>query len=146
MQGCRSPSHWAPLSICSAPAKFDTSESPKRPLRSTNSQECATIVSVQHRYNVDDRQSEDLLEECALNRIAFLPWFRLGGEGSPRKTALKRIAIAHQAWTTQSALAWLLARSPAILPIPGTSSIAHADENLAAASITLSDAEMAALD
>jgi pyridoxine 4-dehydrogenase len=105
----------------------------------------ATIVSVQNRYNVDYRGAEDVLAACERDGIAFLPWFPLGGRGKPRHKALDRIAAAHDASPTQVALAWLLARSPAILPIPGTSSVAHFDENLGAAKLTLSDREIAEL-
>ena len=105
----------------------------------------AAIVSVQNRYNVEDRTAEDLLEACERDGIAFLPWFPLAGTGSPKHAALKLIAAAHGATLAQVALAWLLARSPSILPIPGTSSIAHFDENLAAAQLVLSDSELEAL-
>jgi pyridoxine 4-dehydrogenase len=105
----------------------------------------ATIVSVQNRYNVEDRAAEDVLQACERNGIAFLPWFPLAGTGSPKHAALKLIASARGATPAQVALAWLLARSPSILPIPGTSSIAHFDENLAAAQFTLSDSELEAL-
>jgi len=102
----------------------------------------SAIVSVQNRYNVDDRSSEDVLEACERGRTAFLPWFPLGGTGSPKHAALNRIAAAHGAKPTQVALAWLLARSRAILPIPGTSSTAHFDENLRAEELTLTAAEL----
>jgi pyridoxine 4-dehydrogenase len=105
----------------------------------------ATIVSVQNLYNVEDRSAEDVLEACERDGIAFLPWFPLGGKGAPKHAALRRIAAAHGATVTQVALAWLLARSPVILPIPGTSSIAHFDENLAAADLVLTDDELAEL-
>jgi pyridoxine 4-dehydrogenase len=105
----------------------------------------ATIVSIQNLYNVADRSAEDVLTLCERDGIAFLPWFPLGGSGAPKHAALNRIVAAHHATPTQIALAWLLARSSAILPIPGTSSIAHFDENLAAAEITLSSAELAEL-
>jgi pyridoxine 4-dehydrogenase len=105
----------------------------------------ATIVSIQNLFNVADRSAEDVLVACERDGIAFLPWFPLGGKGTPRHAALKRIAAAHHASETQIALAWLLARSPAILPIPGTSSSAHFDENLAAAEFVLSDADLAEL-
>jgi len=106
----------------------------------------ATIVSVQNRYNVEDRSSENMLGACERDGIAFLPWYPLGGQGSPRHAALKRIAASHHATLVQVALAWLLARSRLILPIPGTSSIPHADENIAAAGLVLSDAELAELN
>ena len=102
----------------------------------------AAIVSVQNRYNIEDRTFEDVLEACEGDGIAFLPWFPLGGTGSPKHAALERIARAHRAKPTQVALAWLLARSRSILPIPGTSSIAHFDENLTAVELALSAAEL----
>ena len=105
----------------------------------------ATIVSVQNLYNVDDRSAEEMLTACERDGVAFLPWFPLGGTGSPKHDALDRIATAHKVTPTQIALAWLLARSPVMLPIPGTSSIAHFDENITAADIHLSDAELAEL-
>jgi pyridoxine 4-dehydrogenase len=105
----------------------------------------ATIVSVQNLYNVEDRSAEDVLEACERDGIAFLPWFPLGGKGAPKHAALRRIAAAHGATVTQVALTWLLARSPVILPIPGTSSIAHFDENLAAADLALTGEELAEL-
>ncbi len=106
----------------------------------------ATIVSVQNLYNVQDRSAEDVLRACERDGIAFLPWFPLGGRGKPKHAALDRIATAHGATRTQIALAWLLARSPVVLPIPGTSSIEHFDENLAAAALQLSAAELSELD
>lgn len=105
----------------------------------------APIVSIQNLFNVEDRSAEDVLEACVRDGIAFLPWYPLGGKGKPKHDALQRISAAHAATPTQVALAWLLQRSPAILPIPGTSSIAHFDENLAAADLHLSDAEFAEL-
>ena len=105
----------------------------------------ATIVSVQNLYNVDDRSAEDLLKACERDGVAFLPWFPLGGKGAPKHDALEKIASQKNATPTQIALAWLLARSPQVLPIPGTSSIAHFDENLAAAEITLDEKDLAAL-
>ena len=105
----------------------------------------ATIVSVQNLYNVDDRSAEAMLERCERDGVAFLPWFPLGGKGTPKHDALEKIAEAHGAKPGQIALSWLLTRSPAIVPIPGTSSIAHFDENLAAAEIVLTREEMDAL-
>ncbi len=102
----------------------------------------ATIVSVQNLYNVDDRSAEDVVAACERDGVAFLPWFPLGGSGSPKHDALARIAKAHDATLAQIALAWLLARSPVMLPIAGTSSIPHFDENVAAADLVLSEAEM----
>jgi pyridoxine 4-dehydrogenase len=103
------------------------------------------VVSIQNLYNVEDRSAEDVLRACERDGIAFLPWFPLGGSGSPKHAALKRIAAARGATPTQVALAWLLARSPSILPIPGTSSIPHFDENLAAGELALTATEMGEL-
>jgi aryl-alcohol dehydrogenase-like predicted oxidoreductase len=105
----------------------------------------ATIVSVQNLYNVEDRSAEAMLEACVRDGVAFLPWFPLGGPDPVKHAALERIAKQKNATPTQIALAWLLARSPMILPIPGTSSVAHFDENLAAAEIQLSPDDLAAL-
>ena len=108
-------------------------------------QKYATIVSVQNMFNVQDRSAEPVLEECERQGLAFLPWFPLGGKGRPRHAELKTIAAAHDATPTQIALAWLLERSSAMLPIPGTSSREHFDKNIAAGDITLTAAEMTAL-
>lgn len=105
----------------------------------------ASIVSVQNLYNVEDRSAQDVLAACERDGIAFLPWYPLGGKGTPKHAALRRIAAARGATATQVALAWLLARSQVILPIPGTSSIAHFDENLAAADLILTDDELTEL-
>jgi pyridoxine 4-dehydrogenase len=105
-------------------------------------QETADIVSVQNRYNVDDRSAEEMLEKCEADGIVFLPWFPLGGKGTPRHAALETIAAARGATASQIAIAWLLTRSKEILPIPGTSSLAHFDENLAAGDIALTPEEM----
>jgi len=105
----------------------------------------AKIVSVQNRYNVADRDAEDVVDVCERGGIAFLPWYPLAGKGTPKHKALARIARAHDATETQIALAWLLARSPMVLPIPGTSSIEHFDENLAASNIELTLEELAEL-
>ena len=104
------------------------------------------IVSVQNRYNLADRNSEDVLEYAEANGIAFIPWFplatgKLARTGGPLDAAAQR----HDASASQLALAWLLRRSPVILPIPGTSSVGHLDENTAAALIELTDDEFAAL-
>ena len=96
----------------------------------------ATIVSVQNRYNIGDRADDDIVDICARERMAFIPWAPLGS-GRFATTARKRDATS-----AQVALAWLLARSPAMLPIPGTSSIAHFDENMQAANIRLSESEL----
>jgi pyridoxine 4-dehydrogenase len=101
------------------------------------------VVTVQNRYNLQERQSDDVLDECERAGIGFIPWFplaigRLADSGGP----LDRIASDHEATPAQIALAWLLARSPVMLPIPGTSSVEHLEENLAATRIQLSDDEV----
>jgi aryl-alcohol dehydrogenase-like predicted oxidoreductase len=106
----------------------------------------APIVSVQNRYNLADRAAEDVLDYCERRGIAFIPWFpvaplRRGNGGDP----LARVAARHGATRTQVALAWLLHRSPAILPIPGTSSRAHLAENVGAARLRLSGEDLAEL-
>jgi pyridoxine 4-dehydrogenase len=105
-------------------------------------QKVATIVSVQNMYNLTVRTSEALLDKVTADGIAFIPWFPLaGGPLSASDGPLQRIAADHHATPSQLALAWLLKRSPVVLPIPGTSSVAHLEENVAAAGITLSDEE-----
>jgi pyridoxine 4-dehydrogenase len=98
------------------------------------------IVSVQNRYSFADREWDYVVDYCELNGIAFIPWFPLGA-GSVAAKALDRIAAARNAKPIQVALAWLLKRSPIMLPIPGTSSIAHLEENVQAGSLQLSDQE-----
>ncbi len=105
----------------------------------------ATIVSVQNLYNIDDRSSEDLVGACERDGVAFLPWFPLGGGNSLRHDAIDKVAKARDASAMQVAIAWLLARSRVMLPIAGTSSIAHFDENLAATKIVLTPEEMTQL-
>ena len=104
------------------------------------------IVSVQNQYNVDDRSSEAVLKACERLGIAFLPWYPLGAGGVLKKEKIKAIAKKLQATPAQVALAWLLAKSPVMLPIPGTASIPHLEENVAAARLTLSTADLAALN
>jgi len=97
------------------------------------------IVSVQNRYNLWDRTSEAVLDKCNSLGIAFLPWYPLAASGLTRaQSAVAEVASEHHATPGQLALAWLLARSPVVLPIPGTSSVEHLEENIAAAAITLS--------
>jgi aryl-alcohol dehydrogenase-like predicted oxidoreductase len=96
------------------------------------------IVSVQNRYSFADREWDYVVDYCERNGIAFIPWFPLGA-GKVAGEVLNRIAQAHQASPTQVALAWLLRRSPLMLPIPGTSSIEHLEENVAASSLRLTD-------
>ena len=96
------------------------------------------IVSVQNRYSFADREWDYVVDYCERNGIAFIPWFPLGA-GRVAGEVLNRIAQVHHASPTQVALAWLLRRSPMVLPIPGTSSIAHLEENVAAVSVRLTD-------
>jgi aryl-alcohol dehydrogenase-like predicted oxidoreductase len=104
-------------------------------------QKIVNVVSVQNRYNISDRRYDDVIAHCELNRIAFIPWYPLSaGEHAKPSSAdaeLKRIGKLHNLSPSQAAIAWLLARSPIMLPIPGTSSIAHLEENVAAASARL---------
>lgn len=108
------------------------------------------VVSVQNRYNIADRSSAEVLEVCAREGLAFIPWAPLAHgsadalEEGPNK-ALESIAATHGVSLVQAAIAWLLATSPAMLPIPGTSSVAHLEENMGAARVKLTPAEMAAL-
>jgi aryl-alcohol dehydrogenase-like predicted oxidoreductase len=96
------------------------------------------IVSVQNRYNIEDRKSEDVLVYCEKEKLGFLPWFPVGGgSGLKPKKPLDAAAKAHGVSVFQVALAWLLERSPVMLPIPGTSSLAHLEDNVAAAKIKL---------
>ncbi|WP_440072617.1 aldo/keto reductase [Streptosporangium sp. OZ121] len=106
----------------------------------------ATIVSVQNLYNLAHRDAEPLLDYSEANDIAFIPWFplatgELAAEGGPLAAAAKE----HGATPSQLALAWLLRRSPVMLPIPGTSTVAHLEDNVAAATVQLTDAEFDAL-
>jgi pyridoxine 4-dehydrogenase len=98
------------------------------------------IVSVQNRYGFADREWDYVVTYCERNRIGFIPWFPLGA-GRVAGDVLERMARAHEAAPIQIALAWLLRRSPIMLPIPGTSSIAHLEQNVAAASLRLTDEE-----
>ncbi len=110
-------------------------------------QEIAEVVSVQNHYNLENRDAADVLEACEERRIGFIPWFPLASgdllrDGSP----LEEIAERHDASPAQIALAWLLARSEVMLPIPGTSSVDHLEDNLAAAEIELSADEVSELE
>lgn len=105
------------------------------------------ISSVQNRYNLTDRASEAVLEACERQNIGFIPWNPLATNNLASKgSAVEQIARRHNAAPSQIALAWLLKRSPVMLPIPGTSSRKHLEENLAGASVTLSQEEFAELD
>ncbi|RLM53883.1 oxidoreductase [Halobellus sp. Atlit-31R] len=102
------------------------------------------IATVQNRYNLANREHEAVLDVCEANGVGFIPWFPLGagGLGEETASALSAVADAHDATSYQVALAWLLQRSPVMLPIPGTSSVAHLRENVAASHVELSDEEM----
>jgi pyridoxine 4-dehydrogenase len=110
-------------------------------------QEVFEVVTVQNLYNLTNRQSEDVLAYCEEQGIGFIPWFPLAaGELAKPGGAVDEIAKAHDATAGQVALAWLLAKSPVMLPIPGTSSAEHLEENVAAADLRLGDDELATLD
>jgi pyridoxine 4-dehydrogenase len=98
------------------------------------------IVSVQNRYSFADREWDYVVDHCERNGIAFIPWFPLGA-GKVAGEILHRVAKAHQSTPLQVALAWLLRRSPIMLPIPGTSSVEHLEENIRAASLRLTQEE-----
>lgn len=105
------------------------------------------VATVQNRYNLADRSSEATLDYCARNGIGFIPWFPLAaGELARSGSALDTVARGHHATPGQIALAWLLRRSPVMLPIPGTGKVAHLEENVAAAAIKLSAEDFAELD
>ncbi len=103
------------------------------------------IVSVQNRYNLGDRNSEDVLQACEKLGIAFLPWYPLGDGAVLRIQKLKDLAKKLRATPAQVGIAWLLAKSPVMLPIPGTSSIAHLEENVAAEKLKLGDDDFRSL-
>ena len=101
-----------------------------------------TVVSVQNLYNLSDRKHEDVVDYCTQEKLAFIPWFPMAaGDLAKPGGVLDKAAKSHGATVSQLALAWLLHRSPVILPIPGTSSVKHLEENTAAASLKLSEAE-----
>jgi pyridoxine 4-dehydrogenase len=102
------------------------------------------IVSVQNRYSFADREWDYVVDYCDQNGIAFIPWFPLGA-GQAAKETVQRIASAHGAKPMQVALAWLLQRSPVMLPIPGTSSVGHLEENMLAGSLRLTEEEFGKL-
>jgi pyridoxine 4-dehydrogenase len=103
------------------------------------------IVSVQNRYHFGNWDSEEALAHCERNRIAFLPWFPLGAGDSLRLRKVAKLAAERRITPAQAVLAWLLARSPVMLPIPGTGSVAHLEENVAAAQIRLRPEDVEAL-
>jgi aryl-alcohol dehydrogenase-like predicted oxidoreductase len=105
------------------------------------------VATVQNRYNLVDRTSEDVLDYCAKHNIGFIPWYPLAaGDLANPGSLLDTIARKHNAAPSQIALAWVLKRSPVMLPIPGTSKVKHLEENVAAVNIALSDEDFAALD
>ena len=105
------------------------------------------VATVQNRYNLVDRGSEAMLDRCEKEGIGFIPWFPLAaGDLAKPGSALADLAVRHRATPSQLALAWLLKRSPVMLPIPGTGKVQHLEENVAAASIPLSDEEFRTLD
>ncbi len=99
------------------------------------------VVSVQNRFSLGDQDSADVLERCEADGLAFIPWFPLGA-GDVDHDAVEEVAEAHGASVFQIAIAWLLARSPQIVPIPGTSSVDHLEDNVAAAGIELSESDL----
>ncbi|MFC5525934.1 aldo/keto reductase [Rhodanobacter ginsengisoli] len=105
------------------------------------------VATVQNRYNLVDRTSEAVLDYCARQGIGFIPWFPLAaGDLARPGSLLDAVATRHHAAPSQVALAWVLRRSPVMLPIPGTSRLAHLEQNVAAVDIELTDAEFSALD
>ncbi|RWE79556.1 aldo/keto reductase [Mesorhizobium sp.] len=105
------------------------------------------VVTVQNRYNLVDRAHEDVLDYCEKNGIGFIPWFPLAAGSLAKKgSVLDQIASRHTVAPSAVALAWILRRSPVMLPIPGTGKVAHLEENLAAVGVELTDAEFAELD
>ena len=104
------------------------------------SRKVAKIVSVQNRYSFADREWDYVVDYCERNKIAFIPWFPLGA-GQVAKETAQGIADTHEATPMQVALAWLLQRSPMILPIPGTSSVKHVEENMRGGSLKLTEKE-----
>ncbi|HEU0071772.1 MAG TPA: aldo/keto reductase [Alphaproteobacteria bacterium] len=105
------------------------------------------VATVQNRYNLADREHEDVLNHCEKHGIGFIPWYPLAaGDLAKPGGTLDAVAKAHGATPSQVALAWTLKRSPVMLPIPGTSQVAHLEENVAAAAIHLTDEQFAALN
>jgi pyridoxine 4-dehydrogenase len=111
-----------------------------------HAQTIVPIVSVQNRYSVSDRAYEDVLEYCAQQGIGFIPWFPLAaGQLAGARSTVSRVAAQLKATPSQVALAWLLARSPVILPIPGTSQVKHLEENVAAVNLRIDENTMQSL-
>jgi aryl-alcohol dehydrogenase-like predicted oxidoreductase len=106
-------------------------------------QRLTPVVSIQNRFNVDDRRSESLVDLCEQEQMVFLPWAPI--QDLHRNRVVQELAQRHGVAPRQIVLAWLLARSPSILPIPGTGSVSHLQDNVAAAAIKLTPAEVAAV-
>ena len=103
------------------------------------------IVSTQNRYNIADRKWEKVIDYCEKENLGFLPWFPVGGGRGVKSAPLDAVAKAHGVSVYQVALAWLLQRSPVMLPIPGTSNIQHLEDNVAAAKLKLTPEEWKSL-
>jgi pyridoxine 4-dehydrogenase len=103
------------------------------------------IVSVQNEYNLGFRESDDVLEACERKGLAFLPWYPLASGSLAQQRRLDRVAAKYDATSAQVALAWLLQRSPVMVPIPGTSSLEHLEENMGAENVRVTDEDFAAL-
>lgn len=106
----------------------------------------ASVVSAQNEYHIENRKSDGVLAACQRTGVAFIPWYPLGAGRALRSAKVKRVAAGLGATPAQVAIAWLLARSPVMLPIPGTGSIAHLEENAAAARLRLTGEDLSALD
>jgi len=104
------------------------------------------IAAIQNKYNLADRTWEDVVDYCEREGLAFIPWYPLAAGTIAAQGAIEQVARGHGATPFQIALAWLLARSHAMLPIPGTSTVAHLEQNMAAGSIVLSLEDLATLD
>ncbi|WP_348267627.1 aldo/keto reductase [Edaphobacter paludis] len=118
-----------------------------KPHEIEQAQKVVKIVSVQNQYNIGDRKHEDVLEYCEKHGLAFIPWFPVAaGKLAQPGGKLDAAAKKNGATVSQLSLAWLLHRSPVMLPIPGTSSVQHLEENVAAANVKLSDAEWAEIE
>ncbi|MGB8890217.1 MAG: aldo/keto reductase [Candidatus Korobacteraceae bacterium] len=108
-----------------------------------HAQTLVAVVSVQNRYSIADRGSEDVLNHCEEQKMGFIPWFPLAaGRVSQADSPIRRVAAGWKATPSQVALAWLLARSPVMLPIPGTSKVAHLEENVAAADLKIDESQL----
>ena len=118
-----------------------------KPAEIEQARKVVEIVSVQNKYNISDRAHEDTLEYCEKHKIAFIPWFPVAaGKLAQPGGVLDSAAKKHGVTVSQLSLAWLLHHSPVMLPIPGTSSLAHLEENVKAADVTLSDADWAEIE